>query len=1205
MTKLSTLATLLLLPAAAAAVPAGANNGAKEAPVYFRYAAKAHPKDIFRAEAGAAALRKSASEPTKVIEGNDYVGYLDAPDGSIWYYTVDYITHDVAVNPNYTEHVLDGYTYTIYNSKLEEVGTVTDKITLGEHEIRVPQIQISPTVSQKFFNYDNKYEIVVSIAVNKDSEHPNPYPYVDYHSKVYSIGGEKDADGNDVSLMEFSGYEVASINGTTSPWNENYYYTFLTEEGNIDAETLVEFANSCKNVLTTYKRASYAGGPSVINQTKIPLNNLPGDQQTTAFFWPYMHGDKPMFALSYYEKPFLVDPVGLPDENGNYNEDATPDNHLIIKTFSVGSDSFVEESSTAVPTTQITTGGAFYTYYSVGELRYTDDIDYTGQMGGKAGEPTFTVCRNAMDHNENSTLAYIVYDKDGNALRTIVEGISDAILLSDVKGFEPQMMCVYTGVSGYTFEFVDLYSGSAVTSVPQQLGGQSLTAAVDRVPYGTSYRWVFQLGAADTDTDGNTYHQMGYVTPDGELERVDRINIGQNVAYAQVFTTQTALTPYVFNTDDKVEYMVLVKRYLRSGSSQTREEFMLATADGDVLLHSVPDETSGPLYSVNLINLEGQRVLCVMFNKDSKITQHFYELPLSKFAKGGDGSETNPYLISSVADLQQMQSYPASYFKLACDIDASGFAFAPIKSQFTGHLDGDGHTVSHLAIDATGTEAGIFIYMHSGANVKNINFRDAVVYLNDKISRGGLIAANTAASTYENIHVYGLTVEHPTAEAEFGGLFGRITGVTKVSGVSVANALIDLPASEVGGLVCAAATGSKVTAGSFIGTIKGGSPVGGIMSSTMTGDEEITDCHVDAKLSALNTVGGIIGSDKRSLVERCYVEGEIEATDGGRFSHGPKAGGIVGELMANYDGQGNAVSIKNCYVALSELKGFKTAGTPEYAQKYTTIHRIAGWTSYNGEPEPSGYDDQDNPIYEPGAAGAVETGFEGNYAIASLAAFAESTGAGTTEGETIADDAVDTDFFTARGFKFGNDIANPWNAVPAWDPSLYHEIQAYAVTPDVTTEEGLTFTNTIVFISRATIDAEALAGGFTCESTDEEVAMPTGNGSVEGNALTLEFASSKVGTAVVTVSYAGMSASFNVDAKVSGIENTVVSTSGITYDGRTLRAEGSAITLYTVSGVAVARGSDAVGTESLAAGVYIARAIAADGSASTIKIAVK
>ena len=89
--------------------------------------------------------------------------------------------------------------------------------------------------------------------------------------------------------------------------------------------------------------------------------------------------------------------------------------------------------------------------------------------------------------------------------------------------------------------------------------------------------------------------------------------------------------------------------------------------------------------------------------------------------------------------------------------------------------------------------------------------------------------------------------------------------------------------------------------------------------------------------------------------------------------------------------------------------------------------------------------------------------------------------------------------------------------------------------------------------------------------------------------------------AVVTVSYAGMSASFNVDAKVSGIEDTVVTTPGISYDGCTLRAEGSAITLYTVSGVAVAQGTGAVGTESLGAGVYIARAIAADGSVSTIK----
>ena len=97
--------------------------------------------------------------------------------------------------------------------------------------------------------------------------------------------------------------------------------------------------------------------------------------------------------------------------------------------------------------------------------------------------------------------------------------------------------------------------------------------------------------------------------------------------------------------------MVLVKRYLRSGSSQTREEFMLPQPTATCCSTVSPMKPPAPLYSVNLINLEGQRVLCVMFNKDSKITQHFYELPLSKFAKGGDGSAANPYLISTVADL--------------------------------------------------------------------------------------------------------------------------------------------------------------------------------------------------------------------------------------------------------------------------------------------------------------------------------------------------------------------------------------------------------------------------------------------------------------------------------------------------------------------------------------------------------------------------
>ena len=115
-------------------------------------------------------------------------------------------------------------------------------------------------------------------------------------------------------------------------------------------------------------------------------------------------------------------------------------------------------------------------------------------MGGKAGEPTFTVCRNAMDHNENSTLAYIVvYDKDGNALRTIAEGISDAILLSDVKGLRtPGHVRIYRSVGLHLRVCRPLLGlGRDIDSAAARR--PSLTAAVDRalrhiVPLGVPAR---------------------------------------------------------------------------------------------------------------------------------------------------------------------------------------------------------------------------------------------------------------------------------------------------------------------------------------------------------------------------------------------------------------------------------------------------------------------------------------------------------------------------------------------------------------------------------------------------------------------------------------------------------------------------------------------------------------------------------------------
>ena len=66
----------------------------------------------------------------------------------------------------------------------------------------------------------------------------------------------------------------------------------------------------------------------------------------------------------------------------------------------------------------------------------------------------------------------------------------------------------------------------------------------------------------------------------------------------------------------------------------------------------------------------------------------------------GDGSQANPYLITSDADLQQLAAdvnggitYSGVYFKLTTDIDLSGINWIPIGTidySFNGKFDGCG-----------------------------------------------------------------------------------------------------------------------------------------------------------------------------------------------------------------------------------------------------------------------------------------------------------------------------------------------------------------------------------------------------------------------------------------------------------------------------------------------------------------------------------
>ncbi|MFB6175045.1 MAG: GLUG motif-containing protein, partial [Candidatus Nanohalobium sp.] len=112
---------------------------------------------------------------------------------------------------------------------------------------------------------------------------------------------------------------------------------------------------------------------------------------------------------------------------------------------------------------------------------------------------------------------------------------------------------------------------------------------------------------------------------------------------------------------------------------------------------------------------------------------------------GGDGSSSKPYQISTCQQLQDMQNNLSANYELVSDVDCSSYSgFSSVGdsgNQFTGVLDGQGHTVSGLTInEGSSDHVGLIGYMGSSSVVKNIGVVN--VDITGSTNVGGLIGYN-------------------------------------------------------------------------------------------------------------------------------------------------------------------------------------------------------------------------------------------------------------------------------------------------------------------------------------------------------------------------------------------------------------------------------------------------------------------------------
>lgn len=582
--------------------------------------------------------KTAVKEPETVMNGLDNYSLLDGPDGSTWFYTTEYETYEDQLSEWWTEVYITAYTFHIFDSSFKEVGTIKDKITLRDGETKVAHAVLDPAVTTTFFNTDSKPEVMVYLAMNTSAA----FDYdVHYYNKVYTIGGETDEEGNDISPLTIEGRCVDSMNAAEAGQPENFYLTFVNDwypdfgEDDTSYSEFIEMLNKAKSIVEVYAKATETDGPKAVLTKDVYLTRYPGDTTDGIYLITKSVDGQPYFIFSQYEKPYFLDPTGFAAD-----ESATPNNSLIIENMTFDGKEAKLLSSTKVPVVLRNDAGQVnYTFYSIGSVSWKNDIDMS--VNGTPQNPAYLVARDyttaAMLEDVESY--YDLYANDGKLIKTIAEKAEGLNVLAPIAGTEPQaLFWSKNDDEEYTFSFVNLHSGENVLTIPQVFEKEELSAACQRVSKGGGdYEYVFELQKDGVDDEGNDLKRMLWLKRDGTLDRIDSLNMGKGVQYASVNMFEGCISAYLFDTDDAVEYAILIKRTADDGMT-TRNEFIVADDNGEWLARFSDDDGKGAPYNFTIMSQGEPKRLMMVYVDNDRYDVELYDLP---FLKNGDGPGEN------------------------------------------------------------------------------------------------------------------------------------------------------------------------------------------------------------------------------------------------------------------------------------------------------------------------------------------------------------------------------------------------------------------------------------------------------------------------------------------------------------------------------------------------------------------------------------
>lgn len=173
--------------------------------------------------------------------------------------------------------------------------------------------------------------------------------------------------------------------------------------------------------------------------------------------------------------------------------------------------------------------------------------------------------------------------------------------------------------------------------------------------------------------------------------------------------------------------------------------------------------------------------------------------------EAGNGTETDPYIIATAAQLDEVRNFPSACFELSKDIDLSSYlnsnssGWTPIKD-FTGKFDGKKHTIKGLWISLSLIDyVGLFAKIQGSSNDKRASVSNLFVNVSKKGITGGNrvggICGNLSYGNIENCMVTG----DISGYQYVGGIVGDDNGKSSVSQCASSGNIIAID-GNVGGI---------------------------------------------------------------------------------------------------------------------------------------------------------------------------------------------------------------------------------------------------------------------------------------------------------------------------------------------------------------------------------------------------------------------